>query len=190
MIAIDAIGPSRYADYAAISPAFTVSAILECLPVAGGLGGLLLRERPVLVPYGKYEHEEVPADWARCYDLSSWGLYLATDGGRPVGGAAVAPPLEGMLASQGRSDVAVLWDLRVAPPERGRGVGRALFLASAAWARERGYRTLSIETQNANLPACRFYARMGCELAEVRRFGYAACPPVAHEALLIWQVAL
>ena len=83
----------------------------------------------------------------------------------------------------GRSDVAVMWDVRVAPDARGRGVGAALFGAAAAWAAARGARLLMAETQNVNVPACRFYARQGCVLGAIDRFAYPSLP---HEARLLW----
>jgi hypothetical protein len=55
----------------------------------------------------------------------------------------------------GRNDLAVLWDVRVHPEYRGRGVGHRLFTAAAEWARTRDCRVLKIETQNINAPACR-----------------------------------
>ena len=48
----------------------------------------------------------------------------------------------------GRDDLAVLWDIRVSPPERGTGVGSALFRAAEDWAGTRGCTWLKIETQN------------------------------------------
>jgi GNAT superfamily N-acetyltransferase len=60
-----------------------------------------------------------------------------------------------------RSDLAVLWDIRVQPERRGRGVGKALFYASVDWACRRGCRQLKVETQNVNVAACRFYASQG-----------------------------
>ena len=58
------------------------------------------------------------------------------------------------------------------------------------WARKKGCRQLKIETQNVNVPACRFYARQGCELGAIHRYGYAGCPDVAHEAMLLWYLKL
>jgi hypothetical protein len=49
---------------------------------------------------------------------------------------------------------------------------------------------LAIETQNTNLPACRFYSKRGCELAEIRMSAYRDCPEVAEEAMLIWHLPL
>lgn len=192
MISIEQVSSDRFKVYASISPEFTVTSVLECEPGASGVSGIALRERPVTQPYRKYPYEkdECFPDWTRRYDITGWGVFLATDGGRPVGGAVVAPVLPDMSASQYGKDVAVLWDIRVGPADRGKGVGTALLKACVGWARDRGHRFLSIETQNNNVPACRFYARMGCELATIRRFGYAHCPEFAHEAMLIWQLRI
>ena len=43
--------------------------------------------------------------------------------------------------------------------------------------------------QNVNVAACRFYAKH-CILGGVERYGYAACPEVAHEAMLLWYRGL
>ncbi len=49
--------------------------------------------------------------------------------------------------------------------------------------RSRGCHTLKVETQNINVPACRFYQRMGCTLGTVNRFAY---PDLPDEIQLIW----
>ena len=49
---------------------------------------------------------------------------------------------------------------------------------------------MKVETQNVNVPACRFYQRMGCRLDEIRRFGYAGVPAVAEEVMLNWYLDL
>ncbi len=187
---IEPLGPAGYADYGRVSPAFLVRSVLACTVVERGLGGLLLREQPVAAPYRKYEDDDGPADWARTWDLSAWGVFAARLGGDVIGGATVAPPSDEILVTQWQPHAAALWDLRVAEGHRGRGVGTALLAEAAAWARERGYRTLRIETQHNNVPACRFYARRGCLLAEIRRGAYARWPALADEAMLVWELAL
>lgn len=189
-IIVREIGPDSYSLYAQVKPEFVVQSSLDCESVDGGIGGLRFHETPVDHPYGKYDHDEDPPDWAQKYDLSKWGIFLATIDGRSVGGAAVGPPTPGIVVTDGRQDVAALWDLRVSPEERRRGVGTALLRSCARWARDRGFALLGIETQNVNVPACRFYAKNGCELAEIRRFAYAHCPEFAHEVMLIWHLAL
>jgi len=49
---------------------------------------------------------------------------------------------------------------------------------------------LKVETQNINVPGCRFYAKQGCELGAIHRYGYAGCPDIAHEAMLFWYLEL
>jgi GNAT superfamily N-acetyltransferase len=90
----------------------------------------------------------------------------------------------------GRRDMAVLWDIRVRPEARRSGIGARLFEHAAQWARERNCRLLKIETQNVNVPACRFYSRMGGRLGEINRYAYAGHPGVAHEVMLVWYLDL
>ncbi len=71
-----------------------------------------------------------------------------------------------------------------------RHVAKVIIHRCIEWAGSEGFRFLVIETQNTNVPACRLYASSGAELIEIRRFGYAHCPEVAEEAMLIWQLAL
>jgi hypothetical protein len=59
----------------------------------------------------------------------------------------------------------------------------ALFRAVEQWSRQRRCRTLKIETQNTNLPASRFYARMGCTLGAINRRAYSDVP---DETQLLW----
>lgn len=174
------------ADYAAVPIAFEVRRTLDVEVIDAGLGGFVLSERPVDVPYVK-DYDVLdggPARWAERFDLSNWGLLAARAGGRMVGGAAVACDTPALAMLEGRRDLAVLWDIRVAPEARGAGVGAALFRAAQAWAAARGCRQLKVETQNINVPACRFYARQGCVLGVIHRFAY---PELPHEVQLLWM---
>ncbi len=128
-----------------------------------------------------------PTDWPARFDLSSWGLLVARVHGSRVGGAAIAFDTPGMQLLDARRDAAVLWDLRVAPELRGRGVGTALFRAAERWAVAKHCEVLEVETQDINVPACRFYARMGCRLGAIDRAAYAE---FAHEVQLIWHKRL
>lgn len=151
------------AEYAAVSIAFEVRRVLDVEVIDGGLGGFALSERAVDVPYVKdYDADDGgPARWRERFDLSHWGFLGARIDGRLVGGAAVAWDTPGVTMLEGRRDPAVLWDIRVAPEVRGTGVGAALFRAAEAWAAARGCRRLKVETQNINVPACRFLRAAG-----------------------------
>ena len=171
-------------DYARIPIRFTVDRVLDVTNRDGS--GFALSERRLDVPYEKdYDAiaGEGPLQWSRRFDLSKWALFTARSANRIVGGATVAFDTPGLAMLEGRSDLAVLWDLRVAPDARRQGVGSALFQRVEAWARLRGCRQLKIETQNINVRACRFYERQGCQLQAVHR---AAYPELPEEIQLLW----
>ena len=189
-IQIKEITPQQLVDYTGIPSRFTVTSVLQPALVQEGLGGILLREVPVGHPYIKdYDsYGELPTDWPVKFDVSNWGFFLALIDGHCVGAATVAFSTTGVIMLEGRRDLSVLWDIRVLPEAR--GVGIPLFRYAAEWSRERGCHQMKIETQNVNVPACRFYQRMGAQLGEIRRFGYAAVPVVAHEIMLCWYLDL
>jgi ribosomal protein S18 acetylase RimI-like enzyme len=182
--------PDTLAAYSSISIAFRVESRFRVEALDRGLGGIRLIEEHVDPPYVKdYDaiRGEGPTRWAKRWELSNWGVLAAFDGDARVGGAAVAWNTPGLDMLGGQRDIAALWDIRVAPEGRGSGIGSALFERAAAWARARGCRAMTIETQNINVPACRFYARHGCELAAINRFAY---PDIPDEVQLVWRLEL
>ena len=160
------IGPADLARYASVSMRLLVESVLDVEVVDGGLGGLRLVERAVASPYLKdYDLDGGgPTDWPQQFDLLDWRIVLALEGERVVGGAAVMPGTPG----GGLGDVATLWDIRVAPDLRRRGIGRVLLEDARESARARGFATLLVETQNVNVGACRFYANEGATLVAIR----------------------
>lgn len=178
------------ADYGRVPISFLVDSTLKVERAANGLGGIRLVEERVAQPYIKdydAEDNEAPTRWARRWDLSNWGFLSAFDGSTRVGGAAIAWNTAGVNMLEGRSDLAVLWDIRIATEFRRQGIGRALFQKSVAWARERHCITLKIETQNINVRACRFYAANGCVLGAIWTRAYPANP---EETQLLWYLDL
>jgi GNAT superfamily N-acetyltransferase len=148
-------------------------------------GGVRLEPRELPAPYVK-DYDAIggtPMRWAERFDLSTWGFFSAWSGGQCIGRAAVALDIASLETLADRTDVAVLWDIRVAPAAQRRGVGSALFDAAATWASSKDCRQLMAETQNINVAACRFYARRGCELQAVRRGAY---PELPDEIQLLW----
>lgn len=192
MIEIVEINADRLAEYAAVPSRVVVRSVLNLEPVDDGLGGMLLCEIPVESPYVKdYDsYDELPTDWPLKFDVRNWGFFLALDQAHPVGAAAVAFDTTGVFMLEARRDLSVLWDIRVAPEAQGCGVGRLLFERAVSWSQVRGCRQMKIETQNVNVPACKFYHHMGCQLGEIHRFGYAAVPRVAHEVMLNWYLSI
>jgi GNAT superfamily N-acetyltransferase len=179
---------TRLAEHAEIPIAFVVERLLAVSVADCGVAGIELAEVVVETPWVKdYDavKGEGPTRWPNRFDTSSWGLLAAYDReDARVGGAVIAFNTAGVHMPEGAADIAVLWDLRVRPDRRGRGIGTALFAASKRWCSERGCRTMKVETQNINVPACRFYARMGCTLSAIDRRAY---PDLLEETQLVWS---
>jgi streptothricin acetyltransferase len=192
-IAIEQVSSDDLSAYASIPIAFQVRSVLEISPIGGGLAGLRLQEVRVEPPYIKDYDASAdggPERWSERFDISNWAFFLARDGERVLAGATVAVDTPGLFMLGGRKDLAVLWDIRVLPDLRRTGIGAELFRCAVKWSGERACTQLKIETQNVNVPACRFYAKQGCELGEINRYAYAGNPNAAHEVMLIWYLDL
>jgi GNAT superfamily N-acetyltransferase len=192
-VLVDAIRPNDLAVYAEVPMVCNVNPMLIVEEIDGGIGGLRLSERPVKIPYTKnYDAycDGGPLNWPQRFDISQWGLWIARDGGQTVGGAAVAWKTPGIEMLDGRSDLAVLWDIRVKETSRRLGVGTALFGVTTDWAKSRGCSLLKIETQNVNVGACRFYSKLGCVLGRIDRLAYRQSADLASEVMLVWHLEL
>jgi ribosomal protein S18 acetylase RimI-like enzyme len=176
--------------YAGVSIAFTVESRLRVELLHDGLDGVRLTEERVDPPYVK-DYDQIdgagPESWPTRFDVSNWGVIAAFDGPRRVGGAVIAWRNPELKVLGGSDDVAALWDIRVDPELRRTGYGSRIFERAAAWARDRKCRALVVETQNINVPACRFYARHGCRLSALDHHAYASLP---DEVQLIWRLDL
>jgi len=165
-------------EYAQIPIAFRVESILR-VHDDPQTGRIMLNEAVQQQPYIK-DYGAIPAnhptDWANRLNLSRWGLIGAWQANRRVGGAVIARLPEGMTLAEQRSDLAVLWDLRVAPRQRGVGIGAALVAAAEQWARSRRCSEIKVETQNINVRACRVYERQGFKLRAANRRAYPQFP--------------
>ena len=182
--------PSRdFASYASIPIAFVTSLQREVLSERR-LTGFHLVERRLDTPLEK-DYDTIPGnhptDWPARFDVSNWGMLVARVMGRRVGGAMVALETQGLDMLEGRADLALLWDIRVMPGLRGRGVGSALIGAAETWAASREARSMKVETQNVNPDACRFYSARGYTLDWIDRHAYAELP---DEVQLLWYKEL
>lgn len=186
----------RYGDlidiegYAAVPMTFTVDRILVPIRDESALNGWRLDERVQNPPYEK-DYDAIPdthpTDWPEHFDTSVWRLVSAWRGSVLVGGAVLVQGSPEIDMLEGRDDLAVLWDLRVAPTERRTGVGSALLHGIEELARARSCSELKVETQNINAAACRFYGSCGFVLTAVNEHEY---PDLPEEIQLIWNKRL
>lgn len=193
-VEIEEIGVESLPSYAEIPISFKVESILQIDIINQGLRGFSVVEKKVrsyLKDYDRQgDNEDCPIGWSKKFDVSKWGFFLAVDGSLILGGATVAIDTPNLNMLENRKDLAVLWDIRVHPNRRRSGIGTELFRYTVDWAKRKGYKQLKIETQNVNVPACRFYAKQGCELGAIHRYGYVKSPEVAHEAMFLWYLEL
>jgi ribosomal protein S18 acetylase RimI-like enzyme len=177
---------SWIAEYGGISIAFKVTSIFDTASSHCDLDGLVKSERQIEVPYIK-DYDLIPGnspiDWAATFDIANWGLLSVSVDGKIMGGAVIAHRTDDLIMLEGRDDQAVLWDIRISPAWRGRGIGSALLAASEMWAKAKGCRIFKIETQNINVAACKFYARHGYKLEKIQPNAY---PELPDEIQLIW----
>jgi GNAT superfamily N-acetyltransferase len=176
--------PEVLSGYEKVPISFEVETIFRVELLNDGLGGVSLMEEPVESKFVKdYDEHERPSNWVEQFDLKNWGFISAYDGEDRIGGAAIAWKTPEIHLLEGREELACLWDLRVAPEYRGKGIGNRLFESALNWARQRNCRLFKVETQNINVPACRFYVRQGCRLGALNLHAY---PDSLNEVQLVW----
>jgi len=177
--------PKSLDTYGFIPIRFQVDSKLRLQDLVKSYGREIL-EDPV-EPYWKdYDliPSEHPAILASRFDTTDWGVFNAFSNDSHVGGAIVACKTPGFEAMGATPASAILVDLRVHPNFRGQGMGSLLFVAAADWAHTNGCHELLVETQDTNVPACKFYSAMGFKLASADPTGYG---PDTPEAKLIWR---
>ncbi len=124
--------------------------------------------------------------YRKSYDLADIvpgpdkALFVAWSGGE-VGGY--------LLLGRGWNNCAVIQDIAVDRASRRHGIGAALIGTAIDWTRSQGLPAIRLETQSNNVPACRFYARMGFRLGGHDRHLYAALGQGAETALF-WYLFL
>lgn len=124
-----------------------------------------------------------PRDWPVRFATDRAHLLGAYNAGQRVGAAVVILESTDVVRLGGEAGLALLWDLRVAPEARGRGVGRALLRAAEVSARDAGARGMVIETQTINVAACALYARAGYRITKVASNAY---PDIPGEVQVMW----
>ncbi|WP_215112765.1 GNAT family N-acetyltransferase [Exiguobacterium sp. s63] len=114
-------------------------------------------------------------DWDHYIDQDDRVVYLAMDAGTCVGQIRLTTDW---------SRFAYIENIAVRQSYRKRGVGRMLLEMAECWAKEKQLIGLSLEAQNDNLIACRFYRNEGFQLGGVDSIKQYANPQI--ELTLYW----
>jgi len=80
---------------------------------------------------------------------------------------------------------ALVEDIAVRQDWRHMGVGTALLKKAVEWAKERHFIGLTLETQDVNVSACRFYAKNGFVIGGIDHMLYSSFP-TANEVAVFW----
>lgn len=181
-----------FPQYDLIPMTVNVKSYYKIEKINRGLSGFTLVETPVEEPYIRdfcTGDDESVTRWER-FDLSNWAFFIAFDGEKPIGGAAVASRTEEVNMLSDRNDLAVLWDIRVDGEYKRQGIGQALFDMAVNWSRGQGLAQLKIECQNNNVPAVNFYHKQGAVLSVIDEYAYYNEPEYRHETQFIWFLDL
>ena len=175
---------SNLYEYSKIPISFQVESVYKIKLKKAGIAGLDIQEEKVGNPYLKdYDVFESPMDWPAKFDLKNWAVFFAYINENVVGGATVAFNTKNVNMLDGRDDLTVLWDIRVKPEHRNKGVGSKLLEKRESWAKIKKCRRMKIETQNINVKACKFYKNHGYFLGGYHQFEYSCCP---DEIMFLW----
>jgi ribosomal protein S18 acetylase RimI-like enzyme len=170
-------------EYGSIPMAFDVREVVDLESLRVGAPGFQTRSvRPWRKDYDAMA-ENSPRSWRIRRDVSDWVFLIARVENEPIAGAVVITDPTAVTELGGRGGNGLLFDLRVAPTWRRRGLGRALIIAAEEIARDFGVPALDIETQDTNVPACRLYSACGYSLTGVHTQAYA---PLTDDAKLWW----
>lgn len=187
MINLRPLTPEDIPNLPQIRPTYKSSSILEVERSGTGLEiGWRLVERDLPQPFDKgtlYDFDEIAQAEIRARLERPDDTYqrVAESSGLLVGFLDIE--------LQSWNDTAFLWNLMIDLDYRGQGLGRRLWHRALDFARQSDVRAIMIETQNTNVPACRFYARMGCELIGINEVYYTN-DGLATEVALFWAYRL
>lgn len=170
-----------------IRPGFKTNVILQVERLGEGYtGGWQLVEVKIDPPYEKgsgydfdaTERENIRGRFAQ--DNTLLEVVVERDSERVVG----------VLDVEERewNSTAWVWNLMLDEDVRSRGLGNRLMQRTVAWAKKRGLRAVMLETQTNNVPACRFYARMGFQLVGINEVLYTNDDVQNNEVAIFWSL--
>jgi ribosomal protein S18 acetylase RimI-like enzyme len=170
-----------------IRPGFTSATVLDVEKTGSGFEvGWRLVERDLPEPYDKgsgYDFDAIEQGNILQRFRRGDGLHLVVEWHNRLVGILDVLPEEW-------NHTAWVWNIMLDCEIRRQGVGRELFQRAITWARRQGYRALVLETQTNNVPACKFYARMGCELSGIRDTYYTNEDIARSEVAIFWVYRL
>jgi len=146
-----------------------------------------LAERPLVPPFRStdYSFTETECDEIAARLRKGDGLWLVAEDAQTGRLAALLD-----MEREGWHHAARLWNLAIDRTYRRQGQGRELMRRALAWARSENLRSVWLETQTNNLPACRFYQAMGFKLCGTDDHFYSNDDIGVKEVAIFWWYEL
>ena len=181
--------PEDIEALADIRPGFETDIILKVEPLGQGLErGWRLVETKLSTPFQKgagydftlEERQSIAARLAQTDTLMEVAIEKKT--GKIVGVLDVE--------EETWRNTAWVWNIMLDVEARGQGIGREMLNHIISWGRRRGLRAILLETQSNNVPACKFYLRMGFQLVGINTMFYTNQDLERDEVALFWGFPL
>jgi streptothricin acetyltransferase len=176
-LVIRALDEQAIADAYGFDGSFLVESELALFAEDGVVRYEVVSVRPYRKCYGPHAGDD-PSAHLKAPDKAVFLAYL--DGS--VAGR--------VIVSEGWNGYAWIDDIAVDVRRRRAGVGRALMDRAVAWAVERSLPGIRLETQDNNVPACKFYESYGFHLGGFDRDLYRGLDEETKEIALFWYLPL
>ncbi|MDP4183182.1 MAG: GNAT family N-acetyltransferase [Bacillota bacterium] len=190
MISFREIDKSYFKAYDEIPMTVYVKSHYLLEKIDKGLGGIIFKEIPVKEYIKDFRIYEKASKYEVRFDISNWAFFMAFDNENPIGAVTIVSNTNNLYMLDGRNDISVLWDIRVADGYKQMGIGQKLFDLVVDWSRRKGLKQMKIECQNNNVPACKFYHKQGAVLSKIDEHAYYNDITLREEVQFIWYLDL
>lgn len=190
MITYKKVDNTYFEAYDKIPMLVHVKSIYKLEKIDNGLGGIILKEMPVEEYVKDLSKYEKAASYEEKFNISNWAFYMAFDREKPIGAVTIVSRTHNVRMLDGRDDLSVLWDIRVADKYKNMGVGTKLYELAVDWSKRKGFKQMKIECQNNNVPACKFYHKSGAILSKVDEYAYYNEIDIRDEVQFVWYLNL
>jgi len=180
------IGPDKLKEYGNIPFYYDTETKYELKKINRGLGGISIEL--IKVPRFHKDFGSRVDNWTEIFDISNWKFFVAyNEKDEMVAGCTLAINTNNCNMLEKRSDLVVLWDIRVKDEYKHQGIGQHLFDMALNYSKENGFKQLKVECQNTNPAAVNFYHKQGMVLHAINEYAY---PDYPNEAQMLWYLDL
>lgn len=131
------------------------------------------------IPATKKRYGKDVIDYTTYIDNADKTIYLAYLAGQIAGQ---------IILRRNWNHLAYIEDIAVDVKFRRQGIGKELISRAIDWAKKHGLMGIMLETQDNNVPACKFYESCGFQLRGFDTYLYKAIDGVKNELALYWYL--